>query len=79
MVAVPRLEGAGSVVGAYRPSCSEVVIIMLIKHYDIYYITWQHHLWRKSVLISKDLYHEMIMKSGAFTLRNMHSILDKYL
>ena len=52
---------------------------MLIKHYDIYYITWQHHLWRKSVLISKDLYHEMIMKSGAFTLRNMHSILDKYL
>ena len=33
----------------------------------------------ESVLISKDLYHEMIMKSGAFTLRNMHNILDKYL
>lgn len=32
-----------------------------------------------SVLISKDFYHEMITKSGAFTLGNMHSILDKYL
>ena len=29
--------------------------------------------------LTKDLYHEMIMKSGAFTLRNMQSILDKYL
>lgn len=32
-----------------------------------------------SVLISKDFYHEMIIKSGAFTLGNMHSIPDKYL